>query len=59
MFYVLSIISSRGVSFPVTGSTVRPRSSRVVTPRRVGVFSVAMATRDVTLLSSACTHDKL
>ena len=47
-----SIISSRGVSFPVTGSTVRPRSSRVVTPRGVGVFSVAMATRDVTPLSS-------
>lgn len=45
-------MSSRGVNLPLTGSTCKPKSSRVVTPRSVGVFSVAMATRDVTLFPS-------
>ena len=47
-------MSSTGVNLPLTGSTCRPKSSRVVTPRSMGLFSVAMATRDVTLFSFYC-----
>ena len=45
-------MSSKGVNLPLTGSTCKPKSSKVVTPRSMGVFSVAMATRDVTLFPS-------
>jgi len=45
-------MSSKGVNLPLTGSTCKPKSSRVVTPRSMGAFSVAMATRDVMLFPS-------
>lgn len=41
-------MSSRGVNLPLTERTCKLKNSRVATPRGIGVFSVVMATRDVT-----------